>query len=254
MAAIVKLKRSAVPGKIPNTYDLALGEIAVNTYDGKLYLKKSVNGIESVVAIGATTSGGGNGATGPMGPQGPTGASGIGATGPTGATGDTGATGPSGATGDTGATGPSGDIGPTGPPGPVGDYIAHIAAGTGVTISGPTGSASDLTVSIGQSVATSDTVTFNKLFLGTANPSGPTGTDGSMILSTGGAIFFGDGSYQYTRSNRIFTNADAALGLTVDYLVAGDFYYDDSTESIYLRYDTGLGYLDFLDLTVRNTG
>jgi hypothetical protein len=243
MATVIKLKRSAVPGKIPNTYDLDLGEIAVNTYDGKLYIKKSVNGVETVVAIGATSSGG-NGATGPMGPQGPTGASGVGATGPT------------GYDGKDGPTGPQGDIGPTGPPGPVGDYVAYLEAGTGVTISGPTGSASSLTVSIGQSVATTDTVTFDRLFLGSL----PASIDpmlvpsGSAVLGNGGALAFQDGTYQFTRAPRMFTNADAASGLTIDDLNPGDFYYDDSTESIYIRYDTGLGYLDFLDLTVRNTG
>jgi hypothetical protein len=255
MAAIVKLKRSAVPGKIPNTYDLDLGEIAVNTYDGKLYIKKSVNGVESVVTIGEMGTGG-YGATGPMGPQGPTGGSGVGATGPTGANGSNGATGPTGYDGKDGPTGPQGDIGPTGPPGPVGDYVAYLEAGTGVTISGPTGSASSLTVSIGQSVATTDTVTFDRLFLGSL----PASIDpmlvpsGSAVLGNGGALAFQDGTYQFTRAPRMFTNADAASGLTIDDLNPGDFYYDDSTESIYIRYDTGLGYLDFLDLTVRNTG
>jgi hypothetical protein len=47
----VKLKRSAVPNKIPLTTDLELGEIAVNTYDGKLFIKKNVSGTESIVDI-----------------------------------------------------------------------------------------------------------------------------------------------------------------------------------------------------------
>ena len=36
-ANIVKLKRSAVAGKAPNTADLQLGELALNTYDGRLF-------------------------------------------------------------------------------------------------------------------------------------------------------------------------------------------------------------------------
>lgn len=56
MAQTVKLKRSATPSKVPATTDLALGELAINTYDGKLYLKKSVSGTESIVDV---TSGGG---------------------------------------------------------------------------------------------------------------------------------------------------------------------------------------------------
>jgi len=51
MANLVKLKRSAVAGKIPLTTDLELGELALNTYDGKLYTKKD-NGTASVIEIG----------------------------------------------------------------------------------------------------------------------------------------------------------------------------------------------------------
>jgi hypothetical protein len=51
MANTVKLKRSSVPAKVPATTDLQLGELAVNTYDGKLYLKKD-DGTESVVQVG----------------------------------------------------------------------------------------------------------------------------------------------------------------------------------------------------------
>lgn len=54
----VKLKRSATASKIPLTTDLDLGEIAINTFDGKLFIKKN-NGTESIVEIGA----GGTGAT-----------------------------------------------------------------------------------------------------------------------------------------------------------------------------------------------
>lgn len=47
----IKLKRSGVAGKIPTTAQLALGEIALNTYDGRLYIKKDVSGVESIVAL-----------------------------------------------------------------------------------------------------------------------------------------------------------------------------------------------------------
>jgi hypothetical protein len=36
----IKLRRSAVPGKVPTTEQLALGELALNTYDGKLFVKR----------------------------------------------------------------------------------------------------------------------------------------------------------------------------------------------------------------------
>ena len=50
MAQTIRMKRSAVQGKAPTTTDLDLGEIAINTYDGKLYLKKD-DGTESIVEL-----------------------------------------------------------------------------------------------------------------------------------------------------------------------------------------------------------
>ena len=61
MANTIKVKRSAVPGKAPTTGDLQLGELAINTYDGKLYIKKD-DGTASIILIGA-----GNGVPGPAG-------------------------------------------------------------------------------------------------------------------------------------------------------------------------------------------
>lgn len=51
--AAIKIKRSSVPAKAPATTDLELGELAVNTYEGKLYLKKN-NGTESIVQLANT--------------------------------------------------------------------------------------------------------------------------------------------------------------------------------------------------------
>lgn len=62
MANLMKMKRSSVPGKVPTTADLALGEIAINTYDGKVYMKKSVSGVESIVLM---TGAGAGDVTGP---------------------------------------------------------------------------------------------------------------------------------------------------------------------------------------------
>lgn len=56
MANLITLKRSAVAGKVPVVGDLALGELALNTYDGKLYAKKD-NGSASIVEIGGGGSG-----------------------------------------------------------------------------------------------------------------------------------------------------------------------------------------------------
>lgn len=53
----IKIKRSAVAARIPTPSQLALGELAVNTHDGKLYLKKD-DGAESIVEVGAGAGGG----------------------------------------------------------------------------------------------------------------------------------------------------------------------------------------------------
>lgn len=60
-ANVVKLKRSAVAGRIPTTTDLALGELALNTHDGRIYLKKSVSAVESIVTLQPFPTGGSNG-------------------------------------------------------------------------------------------------------------------------------------------------------------------------------------------------
>lgn len=46
----LKMKRSAVAGKLPTTGQLDLGELAVNTHDGRLFLKRN-NGSEAIVEI-----------------------------------------------------------------------------------------------------------------------------------------------------------------------------------------------------------
>lgn len=53
MANTLLLKRSAVAGRAPVLADLVLGELAVNVTDGKLYLKKSTSGVESIVDVTA---------------------------------------------------------------------------------------------------------------------------------------------------------------------------------------------------------
>ena len=50
-------KRSAVPGKVPTTAQIDLGELAINTRDGKLYLKRdNGNGTFTIVELGTVRS------------------------------------------------------------------------------------------------------------------------------------------------------------------------------------------------------
>jgi hypothetical protein len=55
----IKIRRSSTPGKIPSTAQLELGELAINTYDGALYLKKNANSVETIIKIGPSEGSGG---------------------------------------------------------------------------------------------------------------------------------------------------------------------------------------------------
>jgi hypothetical protein len=55
MAQVLKLKRTAVTGKTPTTSHLELGELAMNTFDGRIFLKKD-NGTPIVTEILTTNT------------------------------------------------------------------------------------------------------------------------------------------------------------------------------------------------------
>ena len=52
MASTIRLKRSSTPGTAPTASDLQLGELAINTYDGVLYVKRVQDTLEEIVAFG----------------------------------------------------------------------------------------------------------------------------------------------------------------------------------------------------------
>ena len=45
-------KRTDVPGRRPGISDLSLGEIAINTYDGKMFIKQDQDGSVEVIQVG----------------------------------------------------------------------------------------------------------------------------------------------------------------------------------------------------------
>lgn len=51
MSSTIKIKRSSTSGSIPTISDLELGELAINTYDGKLFFKKDDGTTESIESI-----------------------------------------------------------------------------------------------------------------------------------------------------------------------------------------------------------
>ena len=59
MAQIVQLKRSALSGKVPGTGSLNLGELAINTFDGKIYFRRSgsTNTIQEVITTNVVNTG-----------------------------------------------------------------------------------------------------------------------------------------------------------------------------------------------------
>jgi len=56
MASIIKHKRSSTQGSRPTTSDLSLGEIAINTHDGKMFFKRDAAGSLSIVEVGLDQS------------------------------------------------------------------------------------------------------------------------------------------------------------------------------------------------------
>ena len=56
----IRIKRTSVPGKYPEVGQLDLGELAINTFEGKLFLKKSQDGVESIIDVGSLSSLAGN--------------------------------------------------------------------------------------------------------------------------------------------------------------------------------------------------
>lgn len=53
MPQTIKLKRTSTRGKVPTTSNVELGEVAINTYDGRVFIKKN-DGSDEIVEIGGT--------------------------------------------------------------------------------------------------------------------------------------------------------------------------------------------------------
>ena len=231
--------------------------------------------------IGFTGSQGDIGYTGSQGDIGYTGSASteIGYTGSVGYTGSQGDIGYTGSQGDIGYTGSQGDIGYTGSavPGMVSDGSNTITIGTGYSIvpltdglqslGSPTAAWGEIylsgnsiylggnviSINVDGSLDITDSagdpipVRAKNFYIGSVGM--PAYTDGTSITG----LVFPDGSLQTSAASKMYTNADAANGLSLSDLKPGDYYYDDVNASIYICYDTGLGYFDILDLTVRSS-
>ena len=54
MATVIKLKKSEVAASVPDTGDLVVGEVAINTADQKIYVRDSNDNIVTVANKGET--------------------------------------------------------------------------------------------------------------------------------------------------------------------------------------------------------
>lgn len=57
MSQVIKLKRSLVSGQIPASSSLELGELALNVADGKAYLRRTDNTVQTLVSTNSMTTG-----------------------------------------------------------------------------------------------------------------------------------------------------------------------------------------------------
>jgi hypothetical protein len=202
----IKLRRSAVPSKVPTTEQLALGEIALNTYDGKIFIKKD-DGVESVISIGE------RGFTGSQGDIGFTGSQGV-----TGFVGSQGIQGFTGSQGIIGYTGSQGDIGYTGSQGIQGEQgVTGFTGSQGIQgIQGFTGS-QGIQGDIGYTGSRGNTG-----FTGSQGEIGFTGSQGDTGF-VGSQGFTGSmGPVAGTDGQIIYNNGGVAGGANV--------YYDDTND------------------------
>ncbi len=52
---LIQIKRSNVPGRVPTVDDLELGELAINTYDAKIYAKRYRQFVGTdIIAVGGS--------------------------------------------------------------------------------------------------------------------------------------------------------------------------------------------------------
>lgn len=136
------IKNSDEPNKAPTIDDLDYGELAVNTYDGKLYLKQN-DGVERIIALGESKDGidGFTGSRGFVGSQGFTGSAGY--------------TGSQGYTGSIGFTGSRGES-------PVVDNVLYVSMSGDDTNDGRSLAESFRTIEAALTVATAGTTIFVK--------------------------------------------------------------------------------------------
>jgi hypothetical protein len=148
MAIKIRLPYNTTAGVIPNSTNMLVGELAVNTADAKLYVKNNAGAVVQINTTGSQGYTGYPGATGPQGAQGVQGPQGLlgfqGSQGATGTQGPTGFQGTQGVQGTQGAQGPGGAQGVRGAQGPTGTQGPQGAIGsqglTGFTgVQGPQG-------------------------------------------------------------------------------------------------------------------
>jgi len=125
-----------------------------------------------------------------------------------------------------------------------GDYVESLTAGTGVSVGTATGEGSTPTIAIGQSVGTTDDVTFNTV----------TGTNGIITLTTSGAptSSLSDGAIAIDTSNNILyirsggawiESSGGGASVSVSDTApsspdVGDLWFESDTGDVFVYYDS----------------
>jgi hypothetical protein len=126
-----------------------------------------------------------------------------------------------------------------------GDFVQSLVAGTGVTLANNSGENATPTIAIGQSVETTDDVTFNTLtatagVITLTSSGAPTSTiaDGALAVDTTNDTLYvrSNGSWvESSGGGASVTVSDAAPGSPT----SGDLWYESDTGSMFVYYDDG---------------
>lgn len=198
MALTFLLKRNNVAGQTPTPANLAIGEAAVNTADGVMYVRHSDGSVRVLSQIGAV------GPTGPTGPRGPT--------------------------GPQGPTGPGGNVGPTGPQGPQGPRGIYQIIYTNSTanrnlfndaVNSGWNGVSTVQAVINSSVIISSNTSGVPALVTGAIATGLTITNNGEILGAGGAGGAGGGSNGTAGGDAISLGCSTFIDNTSGFIWAG---------------------------------
>ena len=207
---VIKIKRSAVAGKIPTTTSLELGELAINTYDGRVFIQQDQGGVgigSTVIAINPWSVGVGSIAYNTYFTAGNVGV---------------------------GTTLPTSKLSVVGDGNFTGVVTASAFYGDGSNLTGISAGGGSQWVSTDVGIHT-----LSSVGIGTTNPTGPADSNNTAILNVGivtANYFYGDGSN--------ITGISAVARVTVQSgaptsPIAGDLWYHTTLGRLFVYFNDG---------------